>query len=194
MGKVIQMKRLKFSSLNCVTLALALVCAGCNTEQAKETLNDAGVAMEEAGNDVAEKTGEMAEEGKKMAGDATEGAKKMAGDATEGAKKMAGQLSEKAYAFLTPLKEKVANLESLKDSPEKLKEAVSKLITSIEEKTESLQLPEKIDNGLATVKEKLVSLRDYLEGEYEQSKINEYVKDIGDTVQSELGMKAPKEG
>lgn len=194
MGKVIQMKRLKFSSLNCVTLALALVCAGCNTEQAKETLNDAGVAMEEAGNDVAEKTGEMAEEGKKMAGDATENAKKMAGEATEGAKKMAGQLSEKAYAFLTPLKEKVANLESLKDSPEKLKEAVSKLITSIEEKTESLQLPEKIDNGLATVKEKLVSLRDYLEGEYEQSKINEYVKDIGDTVQSELGMKAPKEG
>lgn len=146
--------------------AAATSFGGCSTEEATEELKKAGAAAEGAASEVAEDVGAVVEEGEKMA----------------------GELGEKAQAFLTPLKDKVGNLEELKKSPEKLKTAVGEMIESIEQKAEGIELPETVSKTLATVKEKLVELRDYLEGEYEQAKIDERVQDIVDSVKSGLGL------
>ena len=114
--------------------------------------------------------------------------KQMAGDAANKAKEMASELSEAATSYLTPLKEKLGNLDSLKETPEKLKEAVSEMITYIEDKAAGVELPEMVSSALTTMKEKLVELQQYLEGKYEQSKIDEYVKGIKDSVKSAFGM------
>ena len=91
-------------------------------------------------------------------------------------------------AFLGPLKEKFGDLDSLKDSPEKLKSAVTDLIQTIEDKAGSIELPQAMQDGLETIKEKLVALRDYLDGEVQQSGIDERVTSIMDSVKSGLGM------
>ena len=108
--------------------------------------------------------------------------------AKEAGQQLAGDLGEKAQAFLAPIKEQLGSLESLKDEPEKLKQAVGELIQSLEEKAADIQLPEAMSTALETVKEKLVALRDYLEGEVEQAQIDERVKEIIDSVKSTLGM------
>jgi hypothetical protein len=97
-------------------------------------------------------------------------------------------LGEKAMAYLSPLKEKLGNLESLKDKPEELKTAVTELIQTIEDKAADIELPEAVSNTLATVKERLVALKDYLQGEVEQAKIDEHIQKIMDAVKSGLGM------
>ena len=64
---------------------------------------------------------------------------------------LAEELGEKAMAYLTPLKEKFGNLDSLKDKPEELKKAVADLIKTIEDKADDVELPESLANALATV-------------------------------------------
>ena len=150
--------------LGCV--ALVVVWSGCSKEEAEQSLKKAEQTAEDAAKSAAQEVGEVLKKGEEAA----------------------SELGEKALAYLTPLKEKLANLDSLKDSPEQLKQAVTELIETIDGKAEDIQLPEKVSAGLATVKEKLTALRDYLEGEVEQAKIGEHIQEIMDTVKSELGM------
>ena len=148
----------------CVTLMV--ICSGCSKEEAEQTVKKAEESAEEAADTIAEGTSDIVEKGSEMA----------------------SQLGEAAMAYLGPLKDKFGNLESLKESPEELKKAVTELIQSIEEKAEGLELPEAISNTLATAKEKLVALKEYLEGEVEQAKIDEHIKSIMDSIKSGLGM------
>ena len=148
----------------CTVLAFAL--NGCTKQQAVDTVAEA----------------------EKSAGQAVEEIGQQVGDAVEAGEEMAGELSEKATAYLTPLKEKFGNLESLKETPDRLKAAVSDLIQSIEDKAEDITLPESLSNALASVKEKLIALEEYLEGEVEQAKIDEHLRDIADSVKSAFGM------
>ncbi len=145
---------------------MAISISGCSKEDATQAVQQA----EESAENAAESIGESVD------------------SAVEGGKEMASELGEKAQAFMTPLKEKFGDLESLKDKPEELKTAVSDLIQSIEEKAEGIELPEAMTSALATVKEKLVELKDYLEGEADPAKIEEHLKDIGESVKSGLGM------
>ncbi|MCO6042855.1 hypothetical protein NG895_02940 [Aeoliella sp. ICT_H6.2] len=139
---------------------------GCSREEASSDLKKAEAAAEGAAREVTEDVGAAVEEGEKMA----------------------SELGEKAKAYLAPLKEKFSNLEELKKSPEQLKTAVAGLIESIEQKAEGVKLPETVSTTLAKVKEKLIALRDYLEGEYEQAKIDEHVHEIMESVESGLGL------
>ena len=139
---------------------------GCSKEQATKTLDQAETSAEEVAETIVEDAEEVVEEGKQMA----------------------VELGEKAAGYLTPMKEKLGNLESLKKSPEELKKAVTDLIASIEGKAEGLKLPEAVSETLATLKEKLVSLQTYLEGEVDEAKIGERVDDIITSVKSGLGM------
>ena len=99
----------------------------------------------------------------------------------------AKELGEKAMGFLTPLKEKFGDLDSLKDKPEELKKAVVSMIETIEYKSADLELPESVSSMLATVKEKLTALKTYLEGEVEQSGIDDRLKEIGESMKGALG-------
>lgn len=153
--------------------ALLPLAAGCDSQKASDAMKEVGSSAE----NVAGEAGGMMEKGKEMAGKA----------AADG-EKMASELGAKAMAMLAPLKEKLGSLDSLKETPEKLKVAVTELIASIEEKAGSIELPEAMSNALETVKEKLVALKDYLGGEYEQSGINTKVDDILGSVKSGLGM------
>jgi hypothetical protein len=157
--------------------ALLLIGLGCDQDAANE-------AMQEVETSAGDAAGALTDDAKA----AMEKGKEMAGDAAAKGKEMASELGENAMSFLTPLKEKLGNLESLKDTPEKLKTAVSDLIASIEEKAEGLTMPEAISETLATLKAKLVDLKEYLGGEYEQSGIDEKVNDIVTSVKSGLGM------
>jgi hypothetical protein len=149
----------------------------------------AGEAAETIKTDVSE----AVEEGEKMAGDALEKSKEVAGDAVEKGKQVAGELSEKAAAYLTPLKDELGKLGDMKDKPEELKAALSNLIQSMEAKTEDIQLPESVSNALATIKEKLVALKDYLEGEVEQAELDKRLEEITGAVKSGLGMSGNSE-
>ncbi len=151
--------------LACCT-ALIPLAAGCSQKEASEAISEAKASAEEASQSLAGDASAMMEKGKEMA----------------------SELGENATAFLTPLKEKFGNLESLKETPEKLKTAVTELITSIEQKADGINLPEAMRQTLASVKEKLVALKNYLEGEYEQAGIDEKVNDIVSSVKSGLGM------
>ena len=155
----------------CVTLMFASL--GCDKEKTDTALSDAGAQIEDAGDAIAENVDKAVEKGEEAAKDAGDKAK---------------ELGEKAMAYITPLKEKFGDLESLKEKPEELKTAVSELITSLEEKTENLELPEAVSNSLAAAKEKLIALRDYLGGEIDQAKIDEHLKEIGDAMKGALGM------
>ena len=168
--------------------ALLLVGLGCDQDAANEAMQEVETSAGDAAGALTDDAKAAMEKGKEMAGEAAAKGKEMAGDAAAKGKEMASELGENAMAFLTPLKEKFGNLESLKDTPEKLKTAVSDLITSIEEKAEGLTMPEAMSETLATLKAKLVDLKEYLGGEYEQSGIDEKVNDIVSSVKSGLGM------
>jgi uncharacterized coiled-coil DUF342 family protein len=131
---------------------------------------------------------EQAEQSVKQVEEAADTIAKDAGDVVEKGKEMAGDLSEKANAFINPLKEKLGQLEDLKDKPDELKKAVADLIQSIEDKAENIELPEALTGTLATVKEKLQELKEYLEGEVEQAKVEEHIQEIMKSVKSGLGM------
>lgn len=154
--------------LGCLAVCPILLplCVGCSQKQATEQLQEVEKSAEAAAETISEDVGEAVEEGEKMA----------------------SELGDKAMAYLTPLKEKFGDLDSLKESPEKLKASVSELIESIESKAEDIKLPESLTKALATVKEKLIALRDDLEKDIEQAKIEEHLRGIIDSIKSELGM------
>ncbi len=151
--------------LSLFTIA-AVICGGCDSQKAADTMKKAEESAEKAAGSIADGAGEMVKEGGKMAAD----------------------LGEKAKAWLEPMKEKFGSLEELKKTPEELKTAVGNMLEYIEQKAEGINLPEAMSNSLATVKEKLVALRDYLEGEYDQSGIDKYVSEVTDSVKSFLGL------
>ena len=140
--------------------------SGCSKDEAATELKEAEAAVESSAKEVAEDIGSLVDEGEEMA----------------------SELGEKAQAYLAPLKDKFSNLEELKDTPEQLKTAVAEMIESLEQKAEDVELPETVSATLAKVKEKLIALRDYLEGEYEQAKIDEHVQEIMESVKSGLGL------
>lgn len=175
--------------LMCLACVTPWMFAGCG---GSESMSEAVQEAEEAAEQAAETVGEDLEKGMEKA---KEGAAKVAEEAKEGAakaaeevKEVATELGEKAMAYLGPLKEKFGNLDSLKEKPEELKKAVSGLIEDLDKRAKDLQLPEKIGEALNAAREKLVALRDYLEGEVEQAKIDEHVKEIWETVKAHLGM------
>ena len=139
--------------------------SGCSKDEAATQLKEAEAAVEETAKDVGEDVRSAVEEGERMA----------------------SELSEKAQAYLAPLKDKFSNLEEVKDTPEQLKAAVAEMIESLEQKAEEVELPETVSATLAKVKEKLIALRDYMEDEYEQAKIDEHVQEIMESVKSSLG-------
>jgi chromosome segregation ATPase len=155
-----------------VLLPIALLAAsllsvsGCNKQEATKELKEMEAAAEEGAAQVAEDVEAAVEEGEKMA----------------------SELGEKAMEYLTPLKDELSSLDELKATPEELKARVSEIIESIETKAEGIELPETVTKALEGIKEKLIALRDYLQGEFEQSKIDEHVKEIMDSVKSGLGM------
>jgi hypothetical protein len=145
---------------------ILFLCVGCDKQAATEQL----------------------EKVEQSAGETADAISDNVSDAVEKGGDIAGELGEKAMAYLTPLKEKFGDLETLKESPEKLKVAVSDLIEKIEGKAEGITLPESVSNALAAVKEKLIALRDDLGADIEQAKIDEHLKGIMDSVKSALGM------
>lgn len=149
-----------------ICIAVLVFTTGCDKQDAKDAIDSAEQTASDAADSVKEGAEGVVAEGKEMAGD----------------------LSEGVTAFLTPLKEKMGNLESLKTKPEELKTAVTAMITSIEEKTSSLEMPEALSTALDSIKEKLVGLKDYLSGEYDQSGIDEKVDDLMASIKSGLGM------
>ena len=144
----------------------AVFYGGCDSQKAADTMKKAEESAENAAGSIADGAGEMVKEGEKMAAD----------------------LGDKAKAWLEPMKEKFGSLEELKKTPEELKTAVGNMIENIEQKAEGINLPEAMSKSLATVKEKLVSLRDYLEGEYDQAGIDKYVSEVTDSVKSFVGL------
>ena len=160
-------------SLMAVAALALLVLNGCSKKDAQDAVESAGDAAQEAADDIAEGAKDVVDTGK---------------EAVEKGKEMASELSEQAVAYLTPLKEQLGSLESLKDKPEELKKAVTDLIQSMEDKAEGIKLPDAITNTLTTLKEKLVALKDYLEGEVEQAHIDERISEIMDSVKSGLGL------
>lgn len=167
----------RFRCIALASCAAFALCCGCDENEATATLEKAGDSIQDTAETVSTEVGDAVKEGKDAAGDVVQ----------EG-KQMASELGEKAMAYVTPLKEKFGDLESLKEKPEELKTAVTALIQSIEEKTEDIKLPESVSTALATAKEKLVALKDYLEGEAEPAKIEEHLKDIMESVKSGLGI------
>lgn len=145
--------------------SLLVLCSGCGEEAAQ-----------------------VVEQVEESAAETAEAVQEEASVAGEKAKEVASELGEKVTAYLNPLKEKFGDLENLKDKPEELKEAVAGLIKSIEERAEGMELPEKLSEALATAKEKLVALKDYLEGEVEQAQVDEQIQGIMTSIKSQLGM------
>ena len=145
---------------------LLVACGGCSQEEASQVVEQ----VEESAAETAEKL------------------KEESAEAAEKTKKAASELGEKVTAYLNPLKEKFGNLEDLKDKPEELKEAVNGLISSIEERATELQLPEKLSEALAATKEKLVALKEYLQGEVDQAKVDEQIQEIMSSIKSHIGM------
>lgn len=167
MGRTTMRKMTKCLGLVFAGCAMLLVVGGgCTKEEASDTLTKAEEAGEEAAATIADKSKEVVEKGGELA----------------------QKLGEKATAYLTPLKEKLGNLEGLKDKPEELKKAVTELIQSIEDKSEDVKLPESVSKTLATVKEKLVALKNYLDGKVDQAKIEEHIQEIQESIKSGLGL------
>jgi hypothetical protein len=159
-------KKLEWFVVVVMLVPLISFPSGCSKEEATESLKKAEDAAEHAAETIADDTEEVIKEGEELA----------------------EELGEKALAYLTPLKEKFGNLDGLKGKPAELKVAVADLIKSIEEKAEDIELPEAVSNALAAAKDKLVALKEYLEGEVEQAKVEEHIQDIVESIKSGLGM------
>jgi uncharacterized coiled-coil DUF342 family protein len=159
------MKNFKSIKFLIITALVATISVGCDKEDAANTLKKAEDSAADVAKTVADDASKMADEGKKMA----------------------SELGEKAMGFLNPLKEKLGNLEGLKETPEKLQAEVSQLLETMEQKAEGIELPEAVSTALATIKEKLVALKAYLAGEVEQAKIDEHIKGIMESAKSAFG-------
>ena len=77
-------------------------------------------------------------------------------------------------------------LESLKDTPAELKTSVTELLTSLESNIASLPLPEGLKTTIANLKEKLVALQQFLEGNADLSKLQDYLGPIKELVESQM--------
>lgn len=175
-------------------VVVIVVSAGCDRPQEGNSVSHAESEVKQAAEAVADDVEEAVEKGEQVAKDVGQKAKELGEQAMEEANQLSEQaadtaqeLGEQAMAFLTPLKEKFGNLESMKDKPDELKQAVIALIQSIEEKAAEIDLPDGISKALTTVKAKLVELRDYLEGEVEQAKLDERLNEIKNSVKESFG-------
>ncbi len=146
--------------------SFAIAVVGCTRDETTEKLNQAEQAAETAGKAVSDSVSELAKQGEALA----------------------GKLGAEAANLLKPMKDQFGSLEQLKQSPEQLKVAVNQMIQAIETQVSKLQLPDRVKQGLTAVQAKLVSLRDYLAGEYEQAKIDEHIRGILETAKSQLGI------
>lgn len=88
--------------------------------------------------------------------------------------------------LLGPFKEKLMGLESLKDTPAELKTSVTELLTSLESNIANLPLPEGLKTTIANLKEKLVALQQFLEGNADLSKLQDYLGPIKELVESQM--------
>ncbi|TWT68903.1 hypothetical protein [Crateriforma conspicua] len=143
-------------------IGLMAAMTGCDSQEASKALESAEQNVAEAGEKISEGTAEMVEKGKEAA----------------------ANLSDEAMAMMTPLKEKFGDLDQLKDKPEELKARVSELIEWMETKAESIELPESVSTALASTKEKLVQLKEYLQGEYEDAEVDKYIQEIKESAGS----------
>lgn len=155
--------------------AMLVTAIGCSEQEAEDAIEKAKDTAGEAADAVAKEGGEAMAKGEEM---------------IEKGKEMASDLGTKTAAFFATMKDQLGDLESFKDTPDKLKTAVSDLIQTIDEKSEELKLPEAVKTTLTTVKEKLVALKEYLEGEVEQAQIDEKIQEIMNSVKSMLGSAA----
>ncbi|MEM1068328.1 MAG: hypothetical protein AAGI63_05500 [Planctomycetota bacterium] len=145
---------------------LMMSCCGCNKEEASSIVAQVEDSAAETAEAIQAETGE----------------------AVERTREAASEFGEKVTSYLNPLKEKFGNLESLKDKPEELKEAVTGLIASIDERAEDIELPEELGKILTAAKEKLLTLKSYLEGEVDQAKVDEQIQEIMSSIKSQFGM------
>lgn len=139
---------------------------GCTKQEAAQALQKTEAEAEAVANEVAENVEMAAEKGQQVV----------------------QELGSEAAAYLTSLKDDFGNLEALKEAPEELKAKVAELIATIEQRAGEITIPESVRTALATVQEKLVALRDYLEGEIEQAKVDEHIKGITESVDAMLGL------
>lgn len=139
----------------------------------------------------AEKAKAEAEKAKKSAEAAVKNATDKATSAVEGAaetgKDMAAKLGEQAMAVLGPLKEKIAGLDGLVDKPAEMKTMVTELLGTLDNNLANLPVPEGVKSGLTALKEQLTKLLEYLGGNVEAAKLQEYLKTIKEIVGSQLG-------
>ncbi len=143
-------------------VGLMAAMTGCDSQEATKALESAEQNVAQAGEKISEGTAEMVEKGRDAA----------------------ANLSDEAMAMMTPLKEKFGDLDQLKDKPEELKARVSELIEWMETKAESIELPESVSTALASTKDKLVQLKAYLQGEYEDAQVEKYIQEIKESAAS----------
>jgi hypothetical protein len=162
--------------------AAGLLFAGC--EGTAEDLAKKSKAESEKALAIAEDLAKQATaESEKALATAEEKGKELASKSSE----IAGQLGEQAMALLGPLKEKIAGLEGLADKPAELKTKVSELLGALDNNMANLPVPEAVKSGLAALKEQLTKLLEYLGGEVDTAKIQEYLNTIKEIVGSKLG-------
>jgi DNA repair exonuclease SbcCD ATPase subunit len=164
--------------------AIMLGGVGCDKADVEKAVADAEAKSQQAAETAAGEFNEAVQAGEQAAKELGDEAKQLG----EQAAGKARELGEQAMSYLGPLKEQFGSLEDLKDKPQELKQAVTKLIQSLEEKAADMKLPESVSTALANAKEKLVQLKDYLEGEAEPAKIEEHIQEITSAVKGAFGM------
>lgn len=171
------------------TLLALLCCAlafGCAVEDASEVVQQVEESASETAETVQESASDAAESLEEQVAETAETVQEEATEAVEQTQQAAEALSERAQEFMGPLREKFSSLESLRDNPQELKEAVAGLIAMLEERAADLQLPEGMQGALETAKEKLAALKEYLEGEVEQAQVDEHLEEIMDSIRPHL--------
>ena len=150
----------KSTLVMCLLALLAFNVCGCTEEtqqQAEDAVENAEEKASEMSDDVSEKASEISAQ----------------------VSEAMSNLGEEAMGFLTPIKEKLGSLSELKDKPEELKASVDNILKMIEEKAESIELPESVQGVLDKVKEKLTSLKEYLGGdETDEAEIQKHLDEV----------------
>lgn len=114
-----------------------------------------------------------------QASDLKDQSKDALSDLEQKAKDTVGNLSEEASSFLGPIKEQLAGLSGLKDKPAELKTAVEGLLAALSSKAAGIALPEGIQTIIATLTEKIGSLKTLLGSENpDAAQIDDQLKQI----------------
>jgi hypothetical protein len=179
------MTRLKLGML----VAAGLFLVGCEgvAEKAKTEADKAAKKAEDAMKSATDKASDAVKAATDKAGAAVEAAKEKGEELANKGSEIAGQLGEQAMALLGPLKEKIAGLEGLVDKPAELKTVVTELLGTLDSNLANLPVPDAVKTGLTALKEQLTKLLEYLGGNVEPGKIQEYLKTIKDIVGTQLG-------